>query len=130
MFPIAPLADDLLPVRVAPIDPEEASEPFEALAFISSPWHRLKAPLPPSRRYAELVLEGAEIRGLPEEYVEWLRRERDSSRSITSGIPPSYYATRSRAASRAFAGAWAVALIGLPVAQKFALPALDAWSGG
>ena len=83
---------DLKPVRVEPLD---ESEPFEALAFISSPWHKLPAPLPTTRRYAELCLAGAELKGLPEEYLAWLRTERDAATG-SSAVPNRYYNTRSR----------------------------------
>ena len=103
---------------VEPINPQADCEPFEALAFISSPWQRLGTPVAPSRRYADLILGGAELRGLPEEYIEWLRRERDSARDGTEPVPSRYYATRGRAAQVAFATAWACGLIGVPLAQK------------
>ena len=37
----------------------------DAVAFISSAWHRLDRPVAPTRRYAELVLRGAQVREQP-----------------------------------------------------------------
>lgn len=43
-----------------------------ALAFASSPWLRLRQPVPPPQRYMALLLEGARHHGLDPGYVAWL----------------------------------------------------------
>lgn len=45
-----------------------------AAAFVSSPLLRLYRPVPPLRRYRDLLLEGARQQGLDAEYVAWLER--------------------------------------------------------
>ena len=90
---------------------------FEARAFISSPWHMLDAPVAPTRRYAELVLGGAVERKLPDEYVDWLRAERNSAKA-SSGVPSAYYKTKSRRAAALIAGGLASTLVGFPVTRR------------
>jgi hypothetical protein len=90
---------------------------MNALAFVSSPWHRLDSPVAPTRRYAELIVRGAEIRGLPEHYISWLREERDKATS-GNNVPARYYYTRSRRASIVGSLVAAVAVIGPPVGRR------------
>ena len=110
---------DLTPVTVERIDDGDDSVPstIDAVAFISSRWHRLPSPVTPTRRYAELVLTGAELRGLPEGYVQWLRAERDGSR-FSSNVPASHYDTPSRRTANIFAAALAVTFVGRPVVSR------------
>jgi hypothetical protein len=107
---------DLKSVRVQPILP--CGETYEALAFISSPWHALDAPLPTTARYANLILDGAQMRGLPAHWVKWLRSERDLARSSSNALPSRYYATPSRRTAALLAGAASAGLVGVPVGNR------------
>lgn len=73
---------DLLPIDVVPAqDGVFAGGRASVLAFVSSPWHLLGKPVPPRRRYVELMLSGATERGLPDEYRAWLRGELEGAKS-------------------------------------------------
>ena len=79
-----------------PVHLLEDGEASTAVAFISSPWQLLPAPVAPTRRYAELILDGATHKGLPQPYLDWLRAERDGA---GRGDRPGAYATPSRRAA-------------------------------
>ena len=112
-------------IPVLPLDKAtEGAELAEALAFISLPNNILSAPVAPTRRYADLVADGAEIRGLPADYVAWLKSEQESALDTGPGadkqaVPRRYYATRGAMLSWSFAGAWAAGCLGWPLADAY-----------
>jgi hypothetical protein len=116
---------DLQTIPVLPLDKAtEGAELAEALAFISLPNNILSAPVAPTRRYADLVADGAEIRGLPADYVAWLKSEQESALDTGPGadkqtVPRRYYATRGAMLSWSFAGAWAAGCLGWPLADAY-----------
>lgn len=106
----------VLPIRDGSSETENV-EPIQALSFISSPWHRLERPVAPTRRYAELLFEGATIRGLPSAYLEWLRDECDTS-SSSRLIPAGYTDTLSRRAAMLVSITSSLGLVGRPVFSR------------
>ena len=113
-------------IRVRPLDSTVtgAEELTSALAFVSSPMNLLRTPVPPTRRYADLIVGGAELRGLPSDYVDWLKAEQRGaldtsvSSSQAPSIPRSYYTTRGSFLGWGMASAWAAVWLGLPLAEK------------
>jgi hypothetical protein len=57
-------------VTVELVRPEDGSAPRRVRASTYTP--RVSNPSPPSRRYLDALLRGAQHHRLPEEYVEWL----------------------------------------------------------
>jgi hypothetical protein len=55
------------------IEVSPAGEPTPASAFVSAQGRTIVGPPPPSRAWLEVVVRGAEARGLPAEWVEALR---------------------------------------------------------
>ena len=105
--------------------PEEDGEDLtEALAFVSSQGNILIQPVPPTRRYADLIVGGAELRGLPSDYIDWLRIEQAGSletrRTATSpACKPDlwYYATRGAFVSWSLAAAASAVWVGAPLVE-------------
>jgi hypothetical protein len=77
-------AYDHLTVRVRDVDGEE----WEAIAYISD---RRASGLKPSRRYRDLVADGASARGLPTDWCERLARQPASAtwvpRRLAASVP-------------------------------------------
>ena len=71
-------------VEVAPLDGGAA---FEAWTLTSD---RRDAMLLPSRRYMELLIDGAEYHGLPAEYLGWLRAHPAVAESPESTVARSF----------------------------------------
>lgn len=104
-------------------------EALQVQAFISSEWHCLKRPVAPTRRYADLVLSGAEERGLPPAYIDWLRDELKGARQ-SQGVPSTYYETKSRRVASVVVAAWAFGLVGWPVTRRVAECSSAGWQPG
>jgi cation transport regulator ChaC len=112
-------------ISVQPLNPEEDGEDLtEALAFVSSQGNILIQPVPPTRRYADLIVGGAELRGLPSDYIDWLRIEQAGSletrRTATSpACKPDlwYYATRGAFVSWSLAAAASAVWVGAPLVE-------------
>ena len=111
-----------IPVR--PLDCSSDEDLHQALAFVSSRWNLLNRPVAPTRRYANLIVDGAELRGLPEEYIRWLRVEQagsldtsSSAKGVSSKPDMNYYATRGAFVSWGLAAVFAASWVGVPLAE-------------
>ena len=113
MIPVSPL-------DISSLD-EDLTDLTEAVAFVSSRWNVLNQPVAPTRRYVDLIVGGAELRGLPEEYIKWLRLEQasslDTSRSGSGEPDRRYYATRGAFVSWSLAAVFAAGWVGAPLAE-------------
>lgn len=103
-------------IPVLPLDGEDITE---AVAFISSRWNVLNQAVAPTRRYVDLIVGGAELRGLPEEYIKWLRVEQASALDTSGSGKPDrrYYATRGAFLSWSLAAVFAAGWVGAPLAE-------------
>ena len=110
-----------------------SGEVLLAFAFISSRWQRLSKPVPPTCRYADLVLSGAELRGLPEAHIAWLQAVRAecvaAREPLSSTLPARYFNTPSRRLSTLGLAATSVALVGWPVGSRM-WQCRDGWEAG
>ena len=62
-----------------PITDKRKSITVKCIAFVTKPSARLPAPVVPFNLYADKLVKGAEEVGLPNEYLQMLRRARDES---------------------------------------------------
>jgi hypothetical protein len=120
---------DLQPIQVETLCPDQSGECYDALAFVSSPWYRLDRPVATTRRYADLLVSGAEIRGLPADYVEWLRWERDNAIANEDAAPAQYIDTFGRRTSLALSVGAGIGLVGIPVGRRL-WQCREGWSPG
>ena len=116
-------------LEVITVESLQDGEALQVQAFISSEWHCLKRPVAPTRRYADLVLSGAEERGLPPAYIDWLRDELKGARQ-SQGVPSTYYETKSRRVASVVVAAWAFGLVGWPVTRRVAECSSAGWQPG
>ena len=102
-------------------------EALQVQAFISSEWHCLKRPVAPTRRYADLVLSGAE-RAWPAAGLHRLASRRAQRRTAVAGR--AVHETKSRRVASVVVAAWAFGLVGWPVTRRVAGCSSAGWQPG